>query len=338
MRKPTLSKQRSTPPPRKIGFLIHTDCEILDLCGPFDVFHYADFASRKFGRSSPNYQCVLLAARSGKVRTTCGLEIGPARSYTEAMEGLDTLIVVGGPDYEGFCEDEKLISWVRSVSARVRRVASVCTGAFILAAAGILDHRRVTTHWAFAEALGAAFPLVRVDASLIFARDGNIYTSGGVTSGIDLALALLEEDLGHDIALLVARLLVAFPHRPGGQSQFSGYVTLGDTARNEIGELQGWIISHPAADLSVAAMAARMEMSPRNFARLFRNETGHTPARFVERARADAARSKLEQTLQPIETIAEACGFKNTEQMRRTFQRLYATSPADYRARFRSRR
>ncbi len=205
-----------------------------------------------------------------------------------------------------------------------------------MAAAGILDHKRVTTHWLCAEALGEAFPLVQVEASLIFARDGNVYTSGGVTSGIDLAFALVEEDLGHDVALLVSRLMVAFPHRPGGQSQFSGYFTLRDIACNEMGELLAWIINHPAANLSVAAMAARMEMSPRNFARLFRQETGYSPARFVERARADAARSKLEQTLKPVESIAEACGFNNPEQLRRTFQRLYGVSPADYRARFRS--
>ncbi len=335
MTKPPESKQQ-TNPPLKIGFLVHSDCEIIDLCGPFDVFYYADVASRRLGRASPNYQCVVLAARPGKIRTKCGLEIGPTHSLTEITHCLDTLIVIGGENYEEFSKDEDLVGWVRSIAPRVRRVASVCSGAFILAAAGLLDRKRVTTHWICAEALGAAFPLVQVDASLIFARDGNIYSSGGVTSGIDLALALIEEDLGHEIALLVARLMVAFPHRPGGQSQFSGYFTIGEIAHNELGELQAWIISHLASDLSVAAMAARMEMSPRNFARLFRNETGYTPARFVERARADAVRSKLEQTLQPIETIAEACGFKNTEQMRRTFHRLYGASPADYRARFRS--
>jgi transcriptional regulator GlxA family with amidase domain len=335
MTKPRQSKQE-TIPSRRIGFLVHTDCEIVDLCGPFDAFYYANLALLKLGRTSPNYQCVVLAAKPGQVRTKCGLEIGPTHSYTEMMEGLDTLIVVGGANYEEGCKEEGLVEWVRSIAPRVRRVASVCSGAFMLAAAGLLDHRRVTTHWLYAELLGAAFPLVQVDASLIFARDGNIYTSGGITSGIDLALALVEEDLGQEIALLVARVMVVFPHRPGGQSQFSGYFTFGDMARNEIGELQGWILGHPAADLSIAALAARMEMSPRNFSRLFRNETGQTPAHFVERARADAARSRLEQTLQPIETITEACGFKNTERMRRTFQRLYDTSPADYRARFRS--
>jgi transcriptional regulator GlxA family with amidase domain len=330
-----MTKRRHAVSSRRIGFLVHPDCEIIDLCGPFDAFYYANFASLRLGRPSP-YQCVILAATPGRVRTKCGLEIGPTHSYTEYSENLDTLIVIGGENYHEFGKDEALVGWVRSVAPRVRRVASICSGAFILAAAGLLDHKRATTHWICAEALRDAFPLVQVDANLIFSRDGNVYTSGGVTSGIDLALALVEEDLGQEIALLVSRIMVAFPHRPGGQSQFSGYFSLGEVTRNEIGELQGYILSNPTANLSIVALAARMEMSPRNFSRLFKKETGQTPARFVERARADAARSKLEQTLKPIETIAEVCGFNNIEQMRRAFQRHFDASPADYRARFRS--
>jgi transcriptional regulator GlxA family with amidase domain len=224
----------------------------------------------------------------------------------------------------------------RSMAPRVRRVASVCSGAFILAAAGLLNNRRVTTHWLFSELLAAEYPSIQVDSSLIFARDGNIYTSGGITAGIDLALALVEEDLGREIPLAVARTMVVFPRRPGGQSQFSAYMKCGAQNRPDIGELQAWILGHPGEDLSVIALANRIAMSPRNFARLFRSETGMTPAQFTERARADAARCKLEQTVLPVETIAEQCGFGNPERMRCTFQRLFDVSPHDYRARFRS--
>jgi len=246
------------------------------------------------------------------------------------------LVVAGGEDVGPTCKDPFLIG-VRSMAPRARRVASVCSGAFILAAAGLLNNRRVTTHWLFSELLATAYPSVDVDSSLIFARDGNIYTSGGITAGIDLALALVEEDLGREIALAVARTMVVFPRRPGGQSQFSAYVNILETkCRPDIGELQAWILGHPGEDLSVPALADRMGVSPRNFTRLFRSETGETPAQFTERARADAARCKLEQTVVPVEIIAKECGFGNAERMRRTFQRLFDVSPHDYRARFRS--
>src|SRR5450759_299929 len=224
----------------------------------------------------------------------------------------------------------------RCSGPRARRVASIWSGPFILAAAGLLNHRRVTTHWMFSELLAELYPSVQVDSNLIFARDGNIYTSGGITSGIDLALALVEEDRGREITLAVARTIVVFPRRPGGQSQFSAFLMAEAKNQPDIRELLGWILGHPGEDLSVSALADRMAMSPRNFARLFLSETGETPARFTERARSEAARCKLEQTVLPIETIAEQCGFGNTERMRRTFQRLFDISPQDYRARFRS--
>jgi transcriptional regulator GlxA family with amidase domain len=247
------------------------------------------------------------------------------------------LVVAGGPEPEQASEDPSLIECVRSIAPKARRVASVCTGAFILAAAGLLHQRRVTTHWLYGELLARAYPTIDVDSSLLFARDGNIYSSGGITAGIDLALALVEEDHGREIALGVARTLVVFPRRPGGQSQFSAFVTYRDAVnRPEIQELQAWILGHPGEDLSVQALADRMGMSPRNFARIFHSEFGEPPAQFVERARADAARCKLEQSTLHVDTIAEQCGFGNAERMRRTFQRLFNVSPHDYRARFRS--
>jgi transcriptional regulator GlxA family with amidase domain len=323
---------------RRIGVLIYPGCDILDVGGPSDAFHYADHYLKRFGRSDePGYQCEFLAATPGPVRTSCGLEIIATHSYSDIVDGLDTLIVAGGPLVEQACKDNPaLVEWVRAMAPRVRRVASICTGAYILAAAGLLHNRRVTTHWMFSELLATAYPSIKVDSSLLFARDGNIYTSGGITAGIDLALALVEEDIGREIALATARVLVVFPRRPGGQSQFSSYIKLEAKSRPDIGELQAWILGHPGEDLSVSALADRMAMSPRNFARLFHDETGDTPAQFTERARADAARCKLEQTVVPVETIAEECGFGNAERMRRTFQRLFDVSPHDYRARFRS--
>jgi transcriptional regulator GlxA family with amidase domain len=324
---------------RRIGFLTYPGCEILDFCGPFDTFYWADFWLQRFGRTDePGYQCIVVAANPGPIQTRCGIEIVATHSYCDLSDGLDTLVVAGGAvTFEEACKDPTLVEWVRSTAPRVRRVASVCTGAFILAAAGLLNHRRATTHWMYSELLATAYPSIDVDCNLLFARDGNIYTSGGITAGIDLALALVEEDLGREVALATARLMVVFPRRPGGQSQFSTYVQYSEVrSRPDISELQAWILGHPAEDLSVEALADRMGMSPRNFARLFRSETGDTPAQFAERARADAARCKLEQTVVPVETIAEECGFGNTERMRRTFQRLFEVSPHDYRARFRS--
>lgn len=323
---------------RRIGFVIYPGCDIVDVCGPCDAFHFADLWLARFGRTSePGYQCDILAATPGPVRTMCGIEIVASRSFHDIADGLDTLVVAGGVmSVEQACKDPALVEWVRSMAPRVRRVASVCTGAFILAAAGLLHHRRVTTHWMFSELLATAYPSIQVDSSLLFARDGNIYSSGGITAGIDLAMALVEEDHGREIALATARMMVVFPRRPGGQSQFSAYIKLEAKNRPDIIELQAWILGNPGKDLSVEALADRMAMSPRNFARLFRSETGDTPAQFADRARADAARCKLEQTVVPVETIAEECGFGNTERMRRTFQRLFEVSPHDYRARFRS--
>jgi transcriptional regulator GlxA family with amidase domain len=335
-----LSQSQQITNSRRIGFLVYPGCEILDVSGPYDAFFYADAWLTRFGRTSETgYQCIVIAAAPGLVRTKCGIEIAPTHTFHEVGDKLDTLVVAGGClNVEEACEDPALIEWVHSIAPRTRRVASICTGAFILAAAGLLNHRRVTTHWMFSELLATTFPLVHVDSSLLFSRDGNIYSSGGITAGIDLALALLEEDLGQAITLAVARTMVVFPRRPGGQSQFSAYMKINEVGpkRPDIDELQAWILGHPGEDLSVPVLADRMAMSPRNFARLFSSEAGQTPAGFVERARADAARCKLEQTAIPVATIAEECGFGNAERMRRTFQRLFDVSPHDYRTRFRS--
>jgi transcriptional regulator GlxA family with amidase domain len=323
---------------RRIGFLVFPDCEILDVCGPLEAFFFADNWLTRLGRTEePGYQPLIMAATPGPIRTMSGTELVATHRYNEVSDGLDTLIVAGGYGVEQASKDEALVEWVRSIAPRSRRVASICSGAFVLAAAGLLHNRRVTTHWMYSEQLAAKYPSVHVDASLLFARDGHIYTSGGITAGIDLALALLEEDVGPEVMLAVSRTMVVFPRRPGGQSQFSAHLLFSEKAkRPDISQLQTWMMANPAADLSVPALADRVAMSARNFSRLFHNETGETPAQFAEKVRAEAARCKLEQTISPVEAIAKECGFGDPERMRRTFQRLYDTSPADYRARFRS--
>lgn len=332
---------------RRIGFLIFPSCEILDVCGPLESFFFADQWLTRLGKADLlGYQPIIIAESPGPVRTMSGTEIVATHSYNDIEKGLDTLIIAGGTGVEQACKDIALLAWLGVSAPKARRVASVCSGAFLLAAAGLLNNRRVTTHWMFADQLAATYPSVRVDASLLVVRDGHIYSSGGITAGMDLALTLIEEDVGPEVMLAVARTMVVFPRRPGGQSQFCAHSSLlGNEPfrpltqvdeRPQFKDLQAWMLAHPEADLSVPALADRMGMSVRNFSRLFQSAAGETPAQFAERARAEAARCKLEQTALSVETIAKKCGFGDPERMRRTFQRLYNTSPGDYRDRFRT--
>ena len=261
---------------RRVGFLVYPDCQILDVCGPFEAFYFADQMLGLLGRTKePSYQSLVLAGAPGPIRTMSGMEIVATHRYDEIVDGLDTLVVVGGTGCEEASKDPALVEWVRSMAPMARRVASVCSGAFILAAAGLLHHRRVTTHWIYSDLLAKTYPTIEVDANLIFVRDGNIYTSGGITTGIDLALALVEEDLGPEVMLGVARALIVFPKRPGGQSQFKAHTSpLEKPIRPNVSELQAWMLAHPEADLSVLALADRMAMSLRSFSRLFHSETG----------------------------------------------------------------
>ena len=356
---------------RNIVFVAFPDVQMLDVCGPFDTFSFANRWLAMVGRvDQPTYQLEVVAAQAGPLMTCSGLQIVAHHAYPELDHPIDTLIVTGGvAALERAGSDTALVAWIRETATRVRRVASVCTGAFLLAAGGLLDGRRATTHWGFTKQLANAYPSISIEADRIFVRDGNVYTSGGVTAGIDLALALVEEDLGRDIARLTARVMVMFLRRPGGQSQFSTYLgseadalrdsrwfqtwvlgqldpdlsrealpSLGVEARSrpDMRGLQTWILGHPDADLSIEALSERVAMSPRNFARLFMQETGMTPAKFVEGARLEAARCTLEQTALPVEAIAERCGFGDPERMRRSFRRMLRVSPQDYRARFKS--
>jgi transcriptional regulator GlxA family with amidase domain len=263
-----------------------------------------------------------------------GMQVVPAAAMGDLRGPIDTLIIAGGEGTRRAATDERVIRWVRSAAKRSRRVTSVCTGAFVLAQAGLLDGRRATTHWQWCDALAQMFPAIEVERDAIFVADGSIYTSAGVTAGMDLALALVEEDLGPQAARDVAQQLVVFLRRPGGQSQFSSQLAALPAGHAPLRELQAWIPANVGADLSVPALAERVVMSPRNFARTFRRQTGMTPAAYVESVRVEQARIGLESSDAPVDQIASQCGFGTVETMRRAFHRRLGVGPAAYRSRF----
>ena len=311
---------------REIVFLVFPDFQLLDLTGPLEVFSQAE------RRTPGTYVLRTLAFAPGPVVSSSGLAV-----YAEAADpftGADTLVVVGGRGTDAALAAPAYPAWISASCELVRRTASVCNGAFLLAEAGLLDGRRATTHWSRAAELAARYPQVAVDAGPIFIRDGAVSTSAGVTSGIDLALALVEEDLGGDAARSVARQLVVFVQRPGGQRQFSVQLTAQRPARQPVRELLAHIAENPAADLSVPALAARVGLSERQFLRVFPAETGHSPAGYVEAARVEAACRLLETTGDGLERIARLCGFGTLRTLQRSFQRVLAVAPQDYRERF----
>jgi transcriptional regulator GlxA family with amidase domain len=316
-------------PARTVVIVAFPGVQSLDVTGPVEVFHGA---ARIRGGA---YGVAVATLDGGTVPTSSGIVLGGEVALVD-VDAIDTLIVAGGSGSRPRIVDPALVDWLRRRAPDARRVASVCSGAFLLAEAGLLDGRRVTTHWAVSRALARAYPAIEVDAEPIFTRDGHVWTSAGVTAGMDLALAMVEEDLGRDVALAVARELVLFLRRPGGQSQFSAQLTSQFAERDAIRDLQQWMVDHPDADLSVEAMADRVAMSPRHFARRFRAEVGDTPARYVERMRVEAARRRLEESADPIDAVAPACGFGTTETMRRSFVRALGVAPAEYRRRFQS--
>ncbi len=319
---------------RKISILAYPWCEVLDISGPYEVFAFASLSLQRGGLTDqPVYLMDVLAEKPGPVTTLSGLEIIATHAYNDSHDDVDTLIIPGG-GVDSVLKDATLLNWITMMAPRVRRLASVCSGAFLLAECGLLDNRRATTHWDFCALLKNNYQAIKLEPDKIFIRDDFIYTSGGITSGIDMALAMVEEDWGRELALYVARYLVVFLQRPGGQSQFSAYLTCESSQRPDIRELQAWIIENPAENLQVDELAKRMAMSPRNFARTFLMETGTTPAKFVELARLDAARQYLERGDLSIETVAIKAGFIDSERMRRTFIRHLGVNPLSYRERF----
>ena len=318
-----------------IGVVAYDGVETLDLTGPLDVFAMANGSLYGTGIAKESvYPIKVLAKQAGLVTSSCGLQINADCAYEEFEGDLDTLLIPGSPNVNSLLCDPALLDWVSAMSSRVRRVVSICTGAFLLAETGLLDGRCATTHWAYCERLAADYPAVTVEPDRIFLRDGPILTSGGVTAGIDLALALVEEDWGREVALLTARMMVVFLQRPGGQSQFSGYLASEATNHTDLRDLLVWIMEHPAEDHRIEMLAERIAMSPRNFARVFLAETGMTPAKFVEKARIDAARHYLSNNDSPIERVALISGFGDAERMRRAFIRNLGINPQDFRARF----
>jgi transcriptional regulator GlxA family with amidase domain len=314
--------------PRRIVILAFPNVQPLDVAGPAEVF--ATAAQYRPGA----YEVTVVARDAAPLPTASGYAILPGGDLASAAGRIDTLVVAGGPGTRTAAVDDHLIDWVADAAARSRRVTSVCTGAFLLARADLLDGRRATTHWEWCAELGRRYPAITVEADPIFIADGHIRTSAGVTAGMDLALALVEEDHGHTLALEVARQLVLFMKRPGGQSQFSAQLALQAPERKPLREVQAWALDHLDADLSVAALAGRAYMSPRHFARAFRAETGMTPAVWVEAVRIERARVTLESTVAPVESVARACGFGTPETMRRAFARRVGVSPSAYRTRF----
>lgn len=336
-----------TPVPaqtRRIAMAAFPGAEMLDVVGPLEVFSMASriLSYRGPGAlasgepSEPAYRVEIAAGTPGPLRMESGLEIVASRSLESLRGGIDTLIVPGGAGVEVAMRDARLVSWLARTAPVARRVASVCTGARLLGAAGLLRGRRATTHWRFCDALATENPDVTVEPDAIYVRDGDVWTSAGITAGMDLALALVEDDHGRRLALATARMLVIFLKRPGGQSQFSAQLAAQMAEREPLRDLQAWILEHPHEDLRVEVLARRAGMSPRNFARAFTKEVGMTPARFVEQARLGAARRRLEESGAGVDEIAAAAGFGTAETMRRAFVRGLATNPSAYRARFRT--
>ena len=316
---------------RRIDFLVFPDVQLLDVTGPLQVFASANRLIEEAG-APPAYSLTVVSAVPGPIVSSAGLAV-LAEALPPAALPLDTLVIAGGPGVNRACADRALLEWIRCRAGVARRVTSVCTGAFLLAATGLLDGRRATTHWSRCAELAAAFPAVRVEADPIYVNDGTVWTSAGVTAGIDMALALVEADLGRTVATSVARQLVVFAKRPGGQAQFSAELALAGSDATFDG-LHDWMKRNLRGNLAVPALAEQAGMSERSFLRHYRQVTGTTPARAVERVRVEAARQALGATALPVKRIARECGFGSEETMRRSFIRVLAVPPHAYRERF----
>ncbi|MFE3205274.1 GlxA family transcriptional regulator [Embleya sp. NPDC059237] len=322
--------------PHRVVIAVFPDVDLLDVTGPAEVFALANRETA----SAAGYVVRLAGPEAGPVGTSAGVRILADVAFADVGAAVDTLLVPGavamGPDGPVALVDDAVVAWVAATAPHARRVASVCVGAHVLAAAGLLDGRRATTHWSTAAQLAADHPEVRVDADPIFVRSGRIWTGAGISACMDLALALVAEDHGEDLALAVARQLVVYLRRQGGQSQFSVPLSRPATGRRDIDELRVYITEHLDHDLSTSALAGRMCLSERQFARVFRQETGTGAAAYVEAARVEAARRVLESTDEPLEAVAAATGFGSVETLHRAFRKQLTTTPAGYRRRFRT--
>lgn len=313
---------------RTIAILALPSVQLLDVSGPLDVFAQANTET---GREA--YALRVVACEAGPIRSSSGVRLLPDLIAGRSDERFDTLLIAGAPNASRARLKDSVLAWIRASAAKSRRYGSVCTGAFALAAAGLLDGRRATTHWAAAAALASAYPNATIEADALIVRDGKLRTAAGVTAGLDLALALVEEDLGRELAMRVASQLVMFFKRPGGQLQFSRHGQAHPAGRSALQEVQRWVAANPAEAHRVDALAERAGLSPRHFARLFLAEVGITPAAWVELARIDRARELLESGHAAPKQIAALCGFANADTLRRSFARHLGVTPAEYRRR-----
>jgi transcriptional regulator GlxA family with amidase domain len=310
--------------------------QLLDIAGPLEVFAKANLHMPATTAAPFRYETIVASPMGGAITSSSGLQIAGTRALADLMGPLDTVMVAGGPEPAlRAATTTGLVPWIARRTPDTRRVASVCTGAFVLGVCGLLDGRRATTHWSAAKLLEMMVPRTEVVADAIFVGDGHIFTSAGVTAGIDLALAFVEQDCGAKVALDTARDLVLHLRRVGGQSQFSASLAAQVKAADGLRTIVAWIEEHPAADLSVPALAGRAAMSERTFARAFVAETGMTPARFVELVRLDRAKQLLETTTWPLARVAERSGLGSAATLARTFRRRLGITPQDYRDRFR---
>ena len=317
---------------RRITFVIFDGFHALDLAGPHEVFQHA-------GRLSGGYQCQIVAPAAGLIRSASGLPVQAGHDLASTdTGGIDTLVVAGGPGVDRARHDQALLSWIGAAGRQARRACSVCSGVFLLAAAGLATGRRVTTHWSREEQLVREHPGLTVDCDPIFIRDGPVWTSAGVTAGMDLALALVEEDLGRDVAHAVAQELVLFLRRPGSQSQFSVPLWTAQPASDPICSAVSSIHADPGAPQGLTDLASRAGLSLRHLQRRFTAELGIPPAAYVERVRIEAAQRALAQGSDPVGAVARQCGFGTAETMRRAFHRRVGIAPSDYRERFQSAR
>lgn len=315
----------------RIAILAVPGVQMLNLAGPMDIFAEAC----RLLKDRQAYSIEIFGLTMDPIVTQNGARILPDRSIDDGLENVDTLLIAGSPTVADYEEQPQVSAWISQAARQVRRLGSTCTAALLLARAGALDGRRATTHWNSTARLAERYPNIHVEADRIFVKDGPVYTSAGVTAGMDLALALVQEDHGRPLALRIAKELVLFLQRPGGQSQFSMHLAAQAAEVGPVRDVQDWILGNLRKDLSVEALAARAGMSGRNFARHFKRETGSTPGDYVEAVRVEAARRILEESDTPLKKVAALSGFGDQTGLRRAFARRIAITPAQYRQRFR---
>lgn len=326
-RKPASSRSH------RVVMLGYPNAQILDIAGPLEVFARTSRWLREHRHLSRDaYEIELIAPTAGWLETSGGLGLFAARRYID-MRRADTLLIAGGIGYREAMQDRKLLDWIKNQTNKVERIGSICTGALVLAAAGLLDGKSATTHWDYCDRLAQVAKNARVERDAIYVQCENLYTSAGVTAGMDMALAMVEADWGKAIALAIAQELVMYLKRPGGQSQFSRHLTA--QRRDDVfGNLELWMLDHLDADLTVENLARRAGMSPRHFARLFAQRMGTSPAAYVRRLRVEQARSRIEGGAMRAKQVARECGFADEQSLRRAFRQVLGVTPADYRLRF----